>query len=96
MPIKVQKQLANLGAMIELCYSMYSIDKIPMEKIAKQIEEVGPSNCVLSSDVGQKFSPSPSKALYDFACKLHGLGISLDDLEIMLVKNTNELIQIKN
>ena len=95
MPIKIQKQVASMGAKIELCYSMCSIDKIPMEKIAQQIKKVGPNNCVLSSDVGQKFSPPPSKALYDFANKLHRLGMSLNDLEIMLVKNTRKLMGIK-
>lgn len=92
MPVRVQKQLVLMGAKIELCYSMYSIDKIPMEKIVRQIREVGPDNCVLSSDVGQKFSPPPSKALYDFASKLYSLGIPFNDLEVMLVKNTRTLL----
>jgi len=34
MPIDVQKELAGMGALIEHCYSMHSIDKIPMNKIA--------------------------------------------------------------
>jgi len=95
MPVKVQKQLVLLGAKIELCYSMYSIDKIPMEKIAEQIKAVGSNNCVLSSDVGQKFSQAPSKALYDFASKLLNLDITLRDLEVMLVKNPRMLLDVK-
>ncbi len=90
-PIQVQKQLVSMGAKIELCYSMYSIDNIPMEKIVQQINEVGPDNCILSSDVGQKFSPSPSDALYAFSSKLNSLGISLIELKKMLVDNPRKL-----
>lgn len=92
MPVRIQKQLALMGAKIELCYSMYSIDKIPIEKMAGQIREIGPENCVLSSDVGQKFSPLPSEALFNFAINLYNLGIPLNDLEVMLVKNTRALL----
>jgi hypothetical protein len=92
MPVEIQKQLASLGARIEMCYSMYSIDDIPMEKIADQIRMIGPENCILSSDVGQKFSPSPSEALLDFSSKLYELGISLKEIELMLVKNPRVLV----
>lgn len=87
MPVEIQKQLAALGAKIELCYSMYSIDKISMGKIAGQIKKIGPENCILSSDMGQKFSLSPSDALYKFSVYLNNLGVSLRDLKKMLVDN---------
>lgn len=95
MPVGVQKKLASYGAKIEFCYSMYSIDKILMKKIVKQIKEVGPKNCVLSSDMGQKFSLSPSEALYKFSVYLNRLGISLRDLEKMLVDNPRILLDIE-
>ncbi|MBI2085208.1 MAG: hypothetical protein HYT71_01710 [Candidatus Aenigmarchaeota archaeon] len=47
MPISVQKELAkNKGVYIEQCYSMYSIDKISMEKIAEQIKKIGAEKCI--------------------------------------------------
>jgi len=93
MPIKIQKELASLGAFIEQCYSMYSIDKVPIEKIAKQIKTIGAKYCILSSDVGQKFSPSPSQALKISAKLLLKNGITIKELETMLVDNPRKIIK---
>jgi hypothetical protein len=92
MPIKVQKELAKLGAKMEHCYSMYSIDKVPIEKIAEQIKGVGADNCILSSDVGQTFSKSPSEALADFMFLLEKQGITEKEIKKMLVDGPSNLI----
>lgn len=93
MPIEIQKKLTALGAKIEHCYSMYSIDKIPMTEITKQIKDVGVKNCILSSDVGQLFSPSPSEALEMFGGLLQKEGVTLTELQTMLVDNPEFLIR---
>lgn len=92
MPVSIQKELTKLGALIEHCYSMYSIDKIPMDKIAQQIKEVGADNCILSSDVGQIFSKSPSESLVDFIFLLEQEGITEDEIKTMLIKNPALLV----
>lgn len=93
MPIEIQKELAKLGALIEHCYSMYSIDKIPMNKITQQIKEVGAKNCILSSDVGQTFSKSPSESLADFIFLLEKEGITEDEFKLMLIENPAQLVE---
>lgn len=95
MPIEVQKELAKAGAFIEQCFSMYSIDRIPMKQIANQIKQVGPENCILSSDVGQSFNPNPSEALKKFIYLLKKEGITDEEIKIMLVINPNRLIKLK-
>lgn len=92
MPVSTQKELAQLGALIEHCYSMYSIDKIPIRKIAEQIKEVGATNCILSSDVGQIFSKSPSESLADFMALLIGEGITEEEIKTMLIVNPGKLV----
>ncbi len=92
MPIAVQKELVSLGAKVEQCFSMYSIDKISISDIAKEIKEVGPKNCILSSDVGQTFSSSPSKTLILFSKLLLKEGVTLSELKTMLVKNPTKLV----
>lgn len=93
MPIEIQKELANLGAYIEHCFSMYLIDKIAIKKIVKQIKEVGSENCILSSDIGQTFSPKPSEALKKFIQLLKKEGIIEKEIKKMLVVNPNQLIK---
>lgn len=94
MPIAVQKQLTEFGAKIEECFSMYSIDKISITEIASQIKSVGYRNCILSSDVGQSFSPPPSVALKIFSQFLSREGVSQNELATMLIDNPKALIEI--
>lgn len=92
MPIKIQMELVKSGAIIESCYSMYSIDKIPIEKIAEQIKIIGAKNCILTSDVGQSFSQSPSEALNNFISLLKQNGITEKEIKIMLIANPSKLL----
>lgn len=91
MPLDTQKELTKFGAFIEHCFSMYSIDKISINKIVEQIKYVGTENCILSSDVGQVFSKSPSEALFDFIMLLEKEGITKKEIETMLVENPRKL-----
>lgn len=92
MPITAQKELAKAGALIEHCYSMYSIDNIPIDVIAQQIKDVGAEHCIVSSDVGQTFSKSPSEALTDFMFLLEQEGVTEQEIKTMLIKNPGRLV----
>ncbi len=93
MPIEVQKELVKIGAFVEHCFSMYSIDKIPIKQIADQIKQVRPENCILSSDVGQTFSPNPSEALTEFIRLLSRKGITNEEISMMLITNPGKLVK---
>lgn len=92
MPVEKQKELADLGAYLEMCVSMYTIDKIPIEKIVEQIKFVGAKRVILSSDVGQTFSKNSSEALEDFSNLLLSKGITEDEIKQMLINSPNKLI----
>ena len=96
MSVAQQLNLSRAGCFIEQSYSMYSMDGISIKRIADQIKAVGPSNIVLSSDVGQSFSLSPSEALEDFARLLMLEGLSLKDINRMLVINPRRLLGIEH
>ena len=94
MPVRVQKELVQKGCFIEQSFSMYSIDKIPIKKIAKQIQEVGTKSVILSSDVGQTFSPPPSEALLQFSTLLKNDGINENQLFNMMITNPKKLLGV--
>jgi len=94
MPINIQQKLIKMGAVIEHCVSMNTIDKISIREIVEQIKLVGASNCILTSDVGQSSSPYPSITLDKFCHELLCEGISLKDLEMMLVNNPRRLVGV--
>lgn len=92
---ELQKEFANKGCFIEIPYSMYSIDKIPITKIIEEIKSVGFQNIILSSDMGQVYSPAPSVALGKFAQLLIASGIKEKELFRMLVENPKKLLDIR-
>jgi hypothetical protein len=92
MPIAIQQQLAQEGCFIEIPYSMFSIDSISLEQIIAQISTIHPKNIILSSDVGQPFSASPSQSLSSFVAKLIKRGVSMDAIFTMLVDNPQRLL----
>lgn len=94
-PIRTQKKLVRIGCFIEQCYSMYSIDKISIEEIANQIRQVGSKYVILSSDMGQTFSPDPDEALLEFAQLLLAQGITENELYVMLVENPRKLLGLE-
>jgi predicted metal-dependent phosphotriesterase family hydrolase len=93
MPIEVQKKLAEMGAYIEHTYAMHFIDKISYDEIVNQIKEVGPDYCILTSDVGQQFSPNPDEALFEFASSLIEGGLTYSEIYRMLVDNPIRLLR---
>lgn len=92
MPLEVQKELSEMGAFIEQTYAMVSIDRIPIEKITKQIREIGADKCILSSDVGQSFSKNPSEALEEFVNLMVKEDIKESEIEKMLIRNPDKII----
>ena len=96
MPVEVQKELAsNKGVYIEQNYAMYLVDKIPIEKIAGQIKEIGAEKCIISSDMGQINNPSSSEALEKFTDLLSQQGIAEEELRIMGEINPRKLIGLE-
>jgi len=93
MPVAVQSELAERGAFVEHCFSMHSMDKIPVERIAAQIKEVGADRCILSSDVGQPFSKGPSESLAEFIHLLGSHGVTEGEIVAMLVENPARLVE---
>jgi hypothetical protein len=91
--IQQQRSLAKIGCYMEQCYSMIAIDDIPVEKVVQQIRAIGPDAIILSSDVGQQFSPAPSVALKRFAKLLVEEGIPLQWIRTMLVTNPQSILK---
>jgi len=74
---------------------MYLIDNIPIKEIARQIKSVGAAKCIISSDIGQVNSPSPSAGLQDFCRLLLEEGITKEELKVMGETNPRKLLGIE-
>lgn len=98
MPLRLQKELAQLGAFVEFCYIMY-LDRdneadYPLDEMTDKISEIGADQCILTSDTGQLGNPPPSECLARFVELLSQQGITRTQFEKMLIRNPRRIMDM--
>lgn len=88
-----QLELANLGAVIEHCFTTMYTGKAPWEEVLNSIRVVGSERCVLSTDLGQTINPPVSEGFALFAQKLLDGGFSFDEVRRMTTVNSAALVE---
>src|SRR5271169_5995693 len=88
-----QKQLADMGAFIEHCFTTMHTGKAPWGAVLEAIRVVGPESCVLSTDLGQTINPPVAEGFAMFAQKMLEGGFSVDEIRRMTVTNPAALVQ---
>jgi hypothetical protein len=88
-----QVELAEMGALIEHCFTTMHTGKAPWATVIDSIRKVGPERCVLSTDLGQATNPPVSEGFAMFAQTLMDAGFSGDEIRRMAVVNPSELVQ---
>ena len=88
-----QVELADLGAMIEHCFTTMHTGKASWETVFDSIRQVGPERCIISTDLGQTINPPVSDGFAMFAQTLMDAGFSADDVRRMAVTNAGAMIE---
>ncbi len=91
-PATVARLWRDYGAYSELCFVNLAMDNLAISQYAELIEAVGPEGCILSSDVGQPFSPPVGEALREYFEALEQGGVREDDIARMSVLNPRALL----
>ncbi len=91
-PATVARLWHDYGAYSELCFVNLAMDNLAISQYAELIEAVGPEGCILSSDVGQPFSPPVGEALREYFEALEQGGVREDDIARMSVINPRALL----
>jgi hypothetical protein len=87
-------ELARLGAFIELC-GMTCLGALASRKpaeLAACVRAVGPAQCTLATDYGQKVNPRPAEGLQAWADALAAEGIAEDAIRRMACTNPARLL----
>lgn len=92
--VEVQRELLKYNVYIEHCSLPVFLGRIPIEKVAAQIKEVGPDRIVLSSDLGRIKNPYPDAGFLEYCNKLLENGISESDVRKMIVHNPAALLDL--
>jgi stage V sporulation protein SpoVS len=88
-----QKELVDLGAYMEFCFTTPHSKKTTWEEVYEQIRYVGPRNCIISTDLGQPNGPYPDEGLVEFVTNLLNNGFSKEEIQVMTKENTAYLVE---
>jgi hypothetical protein len=88
MTIPQMQEAAREGAYIEFVYSaLLKPEELKLEDYVRAIRQVGPSSCILSSDLGQVGNPLHPDGLAAFFHALRNQGLSDADVDLMSKTN---------
>lgn len=87
-----QLEVANMGAMIEHCFTTMYTKKAPWETYYTNVRKVGAERIILSTDLGQTINPPVAEGFAMFAQKMLDAGFSAADVRRMAVTNPTEII----
>ena len=87
-----QVELADLGAMIEHCFTTMHTGKAPWDVVIDSIRKVGAERCILSTDLGQTINPPVSDGFAMFAQTLLDAGFTRAEIHRMAALNPASLI----
>ena len=80
------------GAYSELCFVNLAMDNLSYSQYMAIIEAVGAEGVLLSSDVGQIFSPTVGDALREYFEELRKRGVTDNDIVQMSILNPNRIL----
>ena len=78
-----QFELAEMGAIIEHCFTTYYTNKAPWESVFANIRRTGISRSMLSTDLGQATNPPVAEGFAMFAQRLLDAGFSAGEVRTM-------------
>jgi len=88
-----QYELAQMGALVEHCFTTMHTGKASWEGVFEAIRKAGPERCVLSTDLGQTINPPVAEGFAMFAQKLLEAGFTSPEIRRMAVTNPAALVE---
>ena len=92
------RDFAKLGVLIEHDYVICTKqvrNPVPPEALAKVIRFVGPENCIMATDGGQKINPPPLEMFREFISGMLENGITKEEVRVMTAENPARALGLK-
>jgi len=87
-----KQELADLGAIIEHCFTTTYTAKATWETAFANIRKAGASRAVISTDLGQTINPPVAEGFAMFAQRLLDAGFTAGEVRTMAVTNPTRLV----
>ena len=91
-PIEIQKLLVMKGVIVEKLWFDVGLNLITAEYMAQTIKELGPENCFMATDRGQKGLEFPAEGLMMFMDAMLDCGFSAEEVHRMTHENPEKVI----
>ena len=88
-----QNELADMGALIEHCFTTTYTGKAPWEAAFANIRQTGVARTVISTDLGQSINPPVAEGFAMFAQRLLDAGFTVDEIRTMAVTIPTRLVE---
>lgn len=88
-----QADLADLGAIIEHCFTTYHTNKAPWEAVFANIRATGIERSMLATDLGQKTNPPVTEGFAMFAQRLLDAGFTVAEIHQMAATTPARLVE---
>lgn len=94
--LKQQAELADNGAFMEHCFldCVPPYGRLDPKVMAKHIKAVGAAQCILGTDFGQDYNPTPLEGLRLMLASMLKAGLSERELEILVKVNPAKLLDL--
>ena len=93
-PLDVQVELAGSGVVVEKVAQNVETGCITIERLVRDIREIGAQNVILVTDRGQKNCIRPVESLRELIIRLLDNGVSAEELSLMLKRNPRRLLRL--
>jgi hypothetical protein len=92
--LEKQRRMAEKGAFIEHCFSltMPLMGRLDPMTIVKAIRAVGAEHCIMSTDLGQAYNPTPAEGMRMMIATMLRCGLSEKEIELMIKVNPAKLL----
>jgi microsomal dipeptidase-like Zn-dependent dipeptidase len=102
------KEVAGMGAMIEVCYLQFLTgpdaqyawmkhwNQVATAQVMMALNEVGADSLVLSTDLGQQGMMTPPDGIENAVAALRGAGVTQADIDKMMKRNPARLLGLAN
>ncbi|MFC2068932.1 DUF6282 family protein [Chloroflexota bacterium] len=94
--LEEQQQMTQKGAFIEHCFrlTMPLMDRLNPMVIVKAVKSVGAEYCIMTTDFGQEFNPTPAEGMRMMIATMLRCGLTKKEMELLVKTNPAKLLDL--
>jgi hypothetical protein len=93
--LEQQQRMVEMGAFIEHCFAhSFHLDGFHPDKIAESVKTVGAEHCILSTDLGQSYNPTPAEGMRWGIATMRACHLTEEEVVLLVKTNPARLLDL--